>query len=154
MNNEIKYIYGDATEPVGEGNRMIAHICNDIGAWGAGFVLAISKKWKEPEEHYRKYCKKRLGSIDALKVEDSLYVVNMIAQSGIRSSTNTCPISYRHLRTCLENLFYYALGTCSSVHMPMIGTGLAGGDWNIIEPIIQEELVSKGIQVYVYKLVN
>jgi hypothetical protein len=41
---QIQYIAGDATAPIGDGNKIIAHVCNDIGAWGAGFVLAISKR--------------------------------------------------------------------------------------------------------------
>lgn len=40
----IHYVTGDATEPIGEGEKIIAHICNDQGGWGAGFVLALSKK--------------------------------------------------------------------------------------------------------------
>jgi O-acetyl-ADP-ribose deacetylase (regulator of RNase III) len=44
--SEIFYMTGDATAPVGEGQKLIVHVCNDIGAWGAGFVLALSKRWK------------------------------------------------------------------------------------------------------------
>ena len=47
---EINYIKGDATNPQISGNKIIVHICNDIGGWGKGFVLAISNKWKEPEK--------------------------------------------------------------------------------------------------------
>jgi hypothetical protein len=36
--------------------------------------------------------------------------------------------------------------------MPKIGSGLAGGDWNKIERIIIEELVDKGVKVFVYEL--
>ena len=43
---EILYIKGDATAPIGSGVKVITHICNDIGGWGKGFVLALSKKWK------------------------------------------------------------------------------------------------------------
>jgi O-acetyl-ADP-ribose deacetylase (regulator of RNase III) len=46
----INYIKGDATAPISKGEKIICHICNDIGGWGKGFVLAISKRWKEPEE--------------------------------------------------------------------------------------------------------
>lgn len=42
------YLTGDATAPGGTGTRIIAHVCNDIGHWGKGFVLAISKRWPEP----------------------------------------------------------------------------------------------------------
>jgi O-acetyl-ADP-ribose deacetylase (regulator of RNase III) len=49
--NEISYLQGDATSPQAKGNKIIAHICNDLGRWGKGFVLAISKRWPEPELH-------------------------------------------------------------------------------------------------------
>ncbi len=41
---EISYLVGDATTPDTQGPKIISHICNDIGAWGKGFVLAISKR--------------------------------------------------------------------------------------------------------------
>ena len=50
--NRINYVIGDATAPQGEGNKIICHICNDVGGWGAGFVMALSKKWKQPVEEY------------------------------------------------------------------------------------------------------
>ncbi|WP_253732040.1 hypothetical protein [Listeria monocytogenes] len=43
---QITYLKGDATNPMAKGNKIIAHICNDVGGWGKGFVLAISRKWK------------------------------------------------------------------------------------------------------------
>mgnify|MGYP002351074259 FL=1 len=46
--NKIIYLKGDATKPEGLGPRIIAHICNDVGLWGKGVVLAISKRWKLP----------------------------------------------------------------------------------------------------------
>lgn len=51
---KIIYLKGDATNPQTEGNKIIAHICNDLGGWGKGFVLAISRRWKKPENEYRK----------------------------------------------------------------------------------------------------
>lgn len=41
---DIIYLKGDATEPIGTGHKIIAHVCNNKGGWGRGFVLAISKK--------------------------------------------------------------------------------------------------------------
>jgi len=34
----ISYIKGDATAPQGKGVKVIAHLCNDLGGWGKGFV--------------------------------------------------------------------------------------------------------------------
>ncbi|MEV6001124.1 Appr-1-p processing protein, partial [Streptomyces griseomycini] len=28
-----------------KGVKVIAHVCNDIGGWGKGFVLAVSRRW-------------------------------------------------------------------------------------------------------------
>ncbi len=80
----ITYLKGDATNPqVGE-NKIIAHICNDIGGWGKGFLLAISKRWKEPENEYRKGFKNdenfHLGKIQMVQVENNLWICHMIAQ--------------------------------------------------------------------------
>jgi O-acetyl-ADP-ribose deacetylase (regulator of RNase III) len=78
----INYIKGDATNPQGLGNKLIVHICNDIGAWGKGFVLAISKKWKEPEKEYREWYKSQtdfeLGKVQFVQVEPDAFVANMI----------------------------------------------------------------------------
>ena len=45
----IRYVIGDATAPEGEGPKVIVHVCNDIGGWGRGFVVALSKRWDKPE---------------------------------------------------------------------------------------------------------
>src|SRR5688500_5624501 len=55
----IIHINGDATQPQTKRNRIIAHVCNDLGGWGKGFVLAISKRWGEPEATYRAWHKGR-----------------------------------------------------------------------------------------------
>ena len=48
----IQYLVGDATNPKAQGYRLIVHICNDLGSWGQGFVLALSRKWDAPEAAY------------------------------------------------------------------------------------------------------
>lgn len=159
--NSIHYLKGDATDPQGSGKKIIAHVCNDVGAWGAGFVLAISKKWKKPEISYKELYKHNhddcsLGNIMFVPVEDDIVVANMIGQRGIFShfdpdtETSTPPIRYNALEVCLKALADEALKTKASIHLPKIGAGLAGGDWNIIEKLIIEQLVNKGIETYVY----
>lgn len=58
---QIIYLKGDVTNPIAKGNKIIAHICNDAGGWGKSFVLAISRKWKEPEKFYRKCYKDKIN---------------------------------------------------------------------------------------------
>jgi hypothetical protein len=51
----ITYLAGDATQPIGAGPKIFAHVCNGRGRWGKGFVVAISKGWKEREAAYRRW---------------------------------------------------------------------------------------------------
>ena len=154
---EILYIKGDATAPIGSGVKVITHICNDIGGWGKGFVLALSKKWKMPEEAYRQWYKSQeeftLGAVQFVNVENKLYVANMIGQQGIYKNTNGLPpIRYEAVRQCLKKVALFAMEQKASIHMPRIGCGLAGGKWEVIEQIIKEELIDKEIAVTVYDL--
>ncbi|MBX7227034.1 MAG: hypothetical protein K1X55_13455, partial [Chitinophagales bacterium] len=84
---DIQYIKGDATQPIGDGNKIIVHICNDMGGWGKGFVLAISNRWKEPEQSYRNWFKHQqdfqLGSVQFIQVEDTVWIANLIGQHKI-----------------------------------------------------------------------
>lgn len=154
--NTIQYIKGDATTPQSEGIKIIAHICNDIGGWGKGFVLAISKRWENPEAEYRKWYRERakndfgLGSVQLVKVENYIYVINMIGQKGIKTGSNGVPIRYEAVQQCLEKLAVIAKELNASVHMPRIGCGLAGGKWEQIEPIIEKTLLANEIPVTVY----
>lgn len=117
MGDMITYLVGDATrpDPMSEqqgGPQLIVHICNNVGGWGRGFVMALSKRWPEPERAYRSWHKKgdnglgldqelvrfELGQIQMVKVipridrpkdysksefaPPDVIVVNMIAQEG------------------------------------------------------------------------
>ena len=154
---DIIYIKGDATSPNSPGNKIITHICNDIGGRGKGFVLALSKKWKVTEEAYRQWYKSQeefsLGDVQFVHVADDIYVANMIGQQGIYKNTNGLPpIRYEAVRQCLKKVALFAMEQKASIHMPRIGCGLAGGKWEFIEQIIKEELIDKEIAVTVYDL--
>lgn len=152
---DIKYLKGDATNPVVIGNKIIVHVCNDVGGWGKGFVMAISKRWKEPEKKYREWFKAKndfsLGEVQFLKVEDDLWIANLIGQHKINKDENgNAPIRYDAILMGLEKVAGFALKNNATVHMPRIGCGLAGGTWDRIEPLIKSALAKKNIQVTVY----
>ncbi|QAA32377.1 macro domain-containing protein [Clostridium manihotivorum] len=158
MEKEIIYLKGDATNPNVGGNKIIAHICNDIGAWGKGFVLAVSRSWSEPENQYKAWYKVgddfKLGKVQFVQVSDEIYVANMIGQRGIRrGKTGTPPIRYEAVDQCLEEVAKKAIELDASIHMPRIGCGLAGGKWEEIEKLINKNIISKNIDVYVYDIV-
>jgi O-acetyl-ADP-ribose deacetylase (regulator of RNase III) len=152
----IRFIKGDATAPQASGNKIIAHICNDQGGWGKGFVLAISRRWEEPEVAYRKWHRERnandfrLGAIQLIQVEQYVWVANMIGQHGMKTGSNGPPIRYEAVEASLKALAAEAKRLNASVHMPRIGCGLAGGKWERVAPIIEKTLCSEGVDVTVY----
>lgn len=153
----IKYLKGDATSPQASGMKIIAHICNDIGGWGKGFVLAISKRWPEPEKAFRQWHRERakndfgLGYIQIIQVESYIYVANMIGQRGIKTGRSSgVPVRYDAIESCLEKLAKKAKEIGASVHMPRIGCGLAGGKWEHVEPLIEKTLSENDVEVYIY----
>lgn len=151
----MMYLKGDATNPQGEENKIIAHICNDIGGWGKGFVLAISNRWRKPEAEYRKWFQNgenfKLGEIQIVQVEENIWVCNMIGQhKTIINSKGIPPIRYEAVEQCLNKLSDEALKLNASIHIPRIGCGLAGGKWGEVESIIERTLLQNNIDVYVY----
>lgn len=162
----IKYTVGDATNPQGSGRKIIAHVCNDVGAWGAGFVLALSAEACYPEEEYRYWHWQKghnlpaelvlnpfeLGQIQFASFDKpDVFVCNMIAQAGI-GHDNGPAIRYEALRHCLRKLGTAAHAAQATVHMPRIGCGLAGGTWDQVQPIILQEISANNIEVTVYDL--
>lgn len=151
---KINYLKGNAVYPertIKEGNKIICQVCNDIGAWGAGFVLAISGRWAKPEQEYREWAKNQLtlGEVQFSTVETDIQVANMIGQHNV-GLKNGIPLRYEAVRKALLKVTKHALQTNASVHMPRIGCGLAGGEWEEIEKIINDTLCKYDIQVYVY----
>jgi O-acetyl-ADP-ribose deacetylase (regulator of RNase III) len=150
----IRYLIGDATAPDRRRPGVIAHVCNDSGGWGKGFVLAISGRWPGPEAAYRSRARGEgleLGMIQLVPVADQLFVANMVAQHGYVSRANPVAIRYDALAQCLSKLAgQIEQGTL--VHMPRIGCGLAGGNWEQIEPLLDEHLAGAGFDVCVYDL--
>lgn len=154
--NPITYLAGDATRPVGEGIKIIAHVCNNLGKWGKGFVLAVSRRWPVVRQRYLTLYTPGatipLGTMQMVKVEKDIYIANLIAQDGIRSRNNPVPLQYLSLETCLGQVATEAISRQASVHMPRLGGGLAGGEWERVEPIIQHTLCRRDVAVYVYDL--
>ena len=153
--SKINYIKGDATRPTGIGNKIIVHVCNDIGGWGKGFVVAISKRWKAPEKQFRDWFASGegfdLGEVQFVKVEDDLWIANLIGQHKIRrNGSGKPPVRYEAIESGLEKVSIKALELGASIHMPRIGCGLAGGKWEMIESIIDKTLSKKSIEVTVY----
>jgi Zn-dependent peptidase ImmA (M78 family)/O-acetyl-ADP-ribose deacetylase (regulator of RNase III) len=152
----INVVRGDALEPRGKGLKIIAHVVNDkTPAWGAGFGRNLSTKWPETKKEFshsfRSISGSKLGKTSTARVTDDILTFQMICQHGYGHSSQP-RLKYGALQRCLEILKDTAKQMNASVHMPMIGTGEAGGSWGIVSNLIAEELCSKGVSVTVYQL--
>jgi O-acetyl-ADP-ribose deacetylase (regulator of RNase III) len=163
---ELKYVIGDATRPPKSfAPRIIAHVCNDQGGWGAGFVLAISARDSRPEIDYHRWHETNgptvpfaLGKVRIVpyceETEAGLFVANMIAQHAFGKDGKP-PIRYTALASCLNKLSVIAkaMQPAATIHMPRIGCGLAGGKWEgEIELLVQRFLIQHDVDVTVYDL--
>lgn len=164
----VKYVIGDATKPIitEKSQHIIAHCCNNVGAWGRGFVLAVSALSPLPKERYKAWyngqidAKFELGMVQIVRIPDSnLYVSNMIGQNNIRckpdfAGTITPPIRYDALETCLRKTAAWAIRHDADIHAPRIGCGLAGGSWNVVEEILERTSADFSVDIYIYDLSN
>jgi O-acetyl-ADP-ribose deacetylase (regulator of RNase III) len=133
----INYEKGDATQPILPGNKIIVHVCNDIGGWGRGFVMALSARWSQPEQRYRKWFQSKenfaLGEVQFVPVAEDIWVANMIGQRDIKSDKDgNPPVRYDAIAKALEKVAAFAINRNASIHMPRIGCGLAGGTWDVM----------------------
>lgn len=138
--SNITYVKGDifkGIEAVSKDTPIcLPHVCNDQGAWGSGFVVALSKFSLIPERSYRALKDYKLGHVDISISYGNIHVLNMIAQHKFVSKNNPVALRYDALMTCLDTVFKYAKGLNAEVRAPKFGAGLAEGDWNKIAEII------------------
>lgn len=164
----IAYLKGDATEPRGSGDRLVAHIVNDrTPNWGGkGFAAAVRRKWPQVQDEFRAWARARanhfrLGESVLIEldlsqmihdgIEHDISVFNMVCQHGYGPASNP-RIRYEALQRCLRDLSDVAGHRNASVHMPRIGCGQAGGNWDIVKELIEDLLCRNGVEVTVYDL--
>jgi hypothetical protein len=81
------------------------------------------------------------------KILYKLYVVNSYTQYNY--GTDSRPLDYDALALCLRKINFTFKG--KHIGLPQIGAGLAGGNWNRIQSIIQQELRDCKVTVVIYK---
>lgn len=147
----IKYKKGDLLTNVKDPNVFIAHGCNCRGVMGSGFALQVKMMYPKVYEEYKKTFVKgnlQLGTIQFVRQHKDLpCIVNMQTQDGY--GRKGIFVDYCAVRSCFKEFSILNINK-QDLHIPKIGAGLAGGDWNIISGIIEEEC--KGFDVYIWEL--
>ena len=149
-------VAGDATRPRGSGPKVIVHVVNDkTPNWGGrGFARALGRRYPEVQQGFKEWAGARrlgdaLGEVHFHAVSEDLYVASMISQHGYGPSPKP-RLRYVALRQCLQHVAEFAGEKRMSVHMPRIGTGEAGGAWEIVEELVCSTVSAAGVPVTVY----
>jgi len=140
----MKEIDGDIIKLAEEGLfDVIIHGCNCYCQMGKGIALTIKNKY--PEAYAidcltNKADKSKLGSFTFVEVmtktKHSFTIINAYTQFHWRG--NGVKVNYDAIRSVMNQIKIKYSG--KRIGYPLIGAGLAGGDWKIISDIINEEL--------------
>lgn len=139
--------------------NVIAHQANCMGIMGAGIAKQIASIYPEAYRADREYkipvgSRERLGRFSYAKVIHqgrTRIVVNLYGQyrygRGLHTDYEALESAVRSLLKKLQNLKHVKLG------MPYgIGCGLAGGDWNIVYPMLSRLSDEYQCDIHLYKL--
>lgn len=117
---------------------VIIHGCNAQGVMGSGVALAIREKYPSAYRAYANNLSLELGTIIWYEHTPVLKVANAITQEfyGVDGKRY---VNYSALAKCfdaaIKGVKQFGL---EELHFPKIGAGLGGGDWSIIEQIIND----------------
>lgn len=146
---------------------VIAHGCNCFCAMGAGLAPQMAKAFScDDPAKYPSECSSRRGDMNKLgNIEhyswyvfddegkrSRLEVVNAYTQYKYgrnHEDGDQNPFNYSALELCMKKINYRFKG--KHIGLPMIGAGLAGGDWEKIKQIIKDELKDCTITIVIYK---
>jgi hypothetical protein len=171
--NNIPLINGDLfyyiNSYINQGNNgssiIVPHVCNNINSFGAGFAGAVAKHYPSVKENYHllgnSFLKNNLGYTQFVEVaKDKTYghkliFANMVAQNSIISKNNNRPLNYLALAKSMVNVNKYIKSNFDNdskvqIHAPKFGCGLAGGNWNFIENLIEDIWTDIDVTIYTY----
>lgn len=124
---------------------------NSQGVMNSGVAKAIRDKYPKVYNAYINHYKSgnmKVGTFSGTRVdsselvEEALFIINAVTQEHYGRDPNKVYVDYDGLRMCFTQINDFVLDMLSPkvVNFPLIGCGLANGDWNIVSQIIDEEL--------------
>ena len=109
---------------------------------GGGLALQIKNKWPRVYEYYARYCQlsPELGDVCYADANKNIMVANLFGKCRIGGNKNNTV--YGVYPKMLEDVVSASLAAELPIYIPYgIGCGLAGGDWNIMLPILEKHLL-------------
>jgi O-acetyl-ADP-ribose deacetylase (regulator of RNase III) len=136
----IKHIQGDIlSTPSG----VVVHGCNAQGVMGSGVAKALRDKHPSCFRVYREAYesqgnKLHLGDIHPSQVSDTLHIVNGITQMYYGRTPGRVYVDYDAVASVMRKSGALAKELGLPLVFPLIGCGLAGGDWARVSKIIED----------------
>jgi O-acetyl-ADP-ribose deacetylase (regulator of RNase III) len=124
---------------------VIVHGCNCYSTMGAGVAKLIKEKYPlafSVDKYDPRKPEDKLGGISHTGESTVPTIVNAYTQFDFKGKHNADYDAIRSSMKIIKQKF-----TGKRIGMPMIGAGLAGGDWTIIKAIIEEELKDEDVTV-------
>jgi O-acetyl-ADP-ribose deacetylase (regulator of RNase III) len=143
----INYVKGDLFK---SGADIIAHGCNCRGGYGSGVAFTMAKKFPKAKRYYLDKHESEgweLGDVQFVKVFGDRYIANCATQDAYYPRDKV-HADYDAIRLCMMKVKDFAKAENKKIAIPKIGAGLAGGDWTVIETILQEVFSDYDIAVY------
>ncbi|MFC0389706.1 ImmA/IrrE family metallo-endopeptidase [Muricoccus vinaceus] len=153
----IVYLQGDVLRPRGAGRRMVLMMVNDAARrWGGGLARGAARRFPRAQDEFSAWItgtpkRERLGQTCFSDVGDGITLVSLVAQEGFGAS-DTPRVRYSALSRALTHVAEEAMRQDASVHMPRLAAGGAGGSWDVVEGLVTDLLVARGIATTVYDL--
>lgn len=152
----IKIMSGDLLEATED---IIVHQTNCFGGFGSGIAGQIKEKFPQAYEDYRHLFKDKkrrpelLGDVRVTMIKNDKickYICHLFSQDSYGYDGR----KYTSYDAMYQGLLYIkeqAMNSKKSVALPyMLGCGLGGGSWKIVQAIIED--VFEDYEVTIYKL--
>jgi O-acetyl-ADP-ribose deacetylase (regulator of RNase III) len=143
----IHYIQGDLFDTDAE---VIAHGCNCKGGFGSGVAGIMARKYPKAKHYYLdKHDEEgwKLGDVQFVRQWNGKYIANCATQDAYYPRDRV-HADYNAIRASMEKVKEFAKSKNMKIAIPKIGAGLAGGDWNIIEKILNDVFSDYDVTVY------
>ena len=147
--NLVEMALNDEFDVIGQG-------CNCFNTQNSGIAKTICDIWPEVYEvdcQTKKGDYNKLGTISICHTKTSSYkpldIINCYTQFTYGRDKDKVYVNYDAIAMCMDKLNRELKG--KKLGLPMIGCGLANGDWNIVKNIIETRLVDVDVTVVYFK---
>lgn len=155
--SDLTYVKGDAVQALVDGKvDFLMHCCNAQGVMGAGIARQVKDAFPESYQYYKRWCETS-GKGKWLLGRNVVHskVINAIGQ---HTTGHGRQVHYGAIASCIADLHERKEIRSAGMGMRptkiavpyLMGCGLAGGDWEIVEELLQAK--PSFVSLYVYHL--